>query len=99
MLGGAIKFEKKKEHPIFYTIRAIFWSGTNYLLTENQERFRITNTMDYLRHKYFMWYTIKQSINYPDRYVIINCFKRDEDVSKERPEIEKIVKKLGFRMK
>lgn len=99
MLGGAIKLEKKKEHPVYYTIRAIFWSGTNYLLTENQERFRIVNTIDYLRHKYFMFYTITQSINHPDQYVIINCFKTDEDVAKERPEIGDVVKKLGLRMK
>jgi len=94
MIGN---FKPKIEKPRIFTIRALFWPSTNYLLTEDLQRIRISNGIYYTGQKYFRYFVIKPSINFPNQWAILYTFTDEKD-KVEHEEYEEIVKKLGRRM-
>lgn len=92
---GSLK--PKIEKPQIYTIRALFWPATNYLLMEDLQRIRISNGIYYTGQKYFRYFCIKPSLNFPNQWAILYTFT-DENDKDEHEEYEIIVKKLGRRM-
>ena len=94
MIGN---LKSKPERDKIYTIKALFWPATNYLLTEDLQRIKICNGIYYYGQKYFRYFCIKPSINFPDQWAILFAFT-DEQNKQEHPEYEEIVKKLGRRI-
>ena len=58
---------------------------------------KICNGIYYYGHKYFRYFCIKPSINFPDQWAILFAFT-DEQNKQEHPEYEEIVRKLGRRI-
>lgn len=82
---------KKKRIPI-YTIRATFYPGTNFLLTDNLQKFNICDSWMFFRYKYPLYYTIMY-LPFVKAYCILNVFddKRPKVINKD---YKKLLKKL-----
>lgn len=97
MIGNFKSKVEKVDRPKMFTIRALFWPSTNYLLTEDLQRIRIANGIYFTGQKYFRYFFIMPSINFPNQWAIVYTFTDETDIY-EHPEYEDVIKKLGRRM-
>lgn len=90
MIGG---LKSKPEKLNFFTIKATFFPGTNYLLTEDLQRFKISRSWYYLKYKYPKYYTLTPSVLGPNIWTIVSIFTDENHC--EEIDYTDIIKKLG----
>lgn len=80
----------KNEHIPIYTIKATFYPGTDFLLTEDLQKFKISSSHWYLRYDYPKYYTIKY-LGFLKKYCILQIMEDETAVS--NPDYKELVKK------
>lgn len=87
---------KKPERLNFFTIKATFFPGTNYLLTEDLQRFKISGSCNYIRYKYPKYYTLAPSTWGSNMWTIVHIFTDENHC--EEIDYTDVIKTLGKRM-
>lgn len=69
----------KNERIPIYTVKATFYPGTDFLLTEDLQKINISSSWMFLRYKYPLYYTIMY-LPFIKAYCILDVF---DDKSKK----------------